>query len=68
MATYCLDYEVRIDLQQCQNEIIGVLRFDAGVCESSTRKVSQIERDDHACAASNRGSEDVTIIPIRQLN
>ena len=68
MVPRCLHYEVRKGLHQRQNGVIGMLRFDSELRKSGAVKVYQIERDDHACAAQNRGSEDVTIIPIRQLN
>ncbi len=45
-----------------------MLRFGAECSESLTRKVFKIERDDHACAATNRGGEDVSIATVRQLN
>jgi hypothetical protein len=42
MVPRCLDYQVREGLQERQNKIIGMLRFDAELSESLTRKVSEI--------------------------
>jgi len=64
MVPRSLRNELRESLQHGQNEIIGMLRFDAQNCESLTRKVSEIEGYDHTRAAANRGGQDVPVVLI----
>ncbi len=68
MGSGCIRHKVWKVLQKHQNEIVRMLRFDTELPKGLHREVSQIQGHDHACAAVNRGCQDVPIIPIRQLN
>jgi len=43
-----LQHDVWEGLEECQDEVIRMLGFDAEICEGLTGKVGQIERDDDA--------------------
>lgn len=58
--------DVRRQAVLIHDEIIWMNRFDTVCRQSVVRKISEIERHDGVGVRSNRGSQDVAIIGVRQ--
>jgi len=63
----CFQNETGEGIQERQDEVVGMLGFDAEIPQDVSRKVGLIEGDDHADTAANSGGQDVPVVSIRQL-
>ena len=67
MFPCCFQNEFGERIQERQDEVVGMLGFDAQIPQDLSRKVGEIQGDDYACAAANGGGEDVPVVPIWQF-
>jgi hypothetical protein len=59
----CTD-RARREVQKVNDEIVGVLSFDAAMGERLSREISQVEGYDYISPAANRSRQDVSLVGV----
>ena len=54
-------------IQQVQNELVWMLRFNAERCHRPGRKVAQVDRDDDIRTRANRRRQEMPVVRVGEL-
>jgi hypothetical protein len=63
----CCRYKLRRQIEQRQDDCVGVLRLDSKLSQDAGRKIAEVGGDDHIGFTANRGRQHMPVIRIGKV-